>query len=162
MWPFKGKTPSSAEEYMHLRQSSDEEASELDLELSQKPRFLEPSSSHRWYRNIFVIILSTITLLGIGFSSGVFLEKTGTLAKLSTSTGHDDTSQESKCHDPAIRREWRSLSLEQKHGYVDAVLCLRKTPSKLNENMTRYDDFPFLHTTVGEYGKYLVPNSCYI
>ena|ERR1700761_4477352 len=54
-----------------------------------------------------------------------------------------------KCKDPVTRREWRSLSMAEKHDYLNAVQCLAHTPSKFNDTLTRYDDFPHVHDTVG-------------
>lgn len=153
MWPFRNSSLSSPEEYMHLRQSSDEEASEQDYELSKSASFPKKESSAKFYGRAIAIIFSTIAVLGIGFGSGVFLESQGLLASVSITQDHPSVHSHSTCKNPPIRREWRSLSLVQKHEYVDAVLCLRKLPSSLNKNMSRYDDFPFLHTTIGEYGK---------
>lgn len=57
------------------------------------------------------------------------------------------------CKSPAIRREWRSLSMKEKHRYLEAVQCLAHTPSKFTPNMTLYDDFPHVHDTTGAFCK---------
>ena len=39
--------------------------------------------------------------------------------------------------------------MEERHDYLNAVQCLAHTPSKLNDSLTRFDDFPHVHDTVG-------------
>lgn len=58
---------------------------------------------------------------------------------------------ETSCQNPSIRREWRSLSMKEKHEYLQAVQCLSHTPSRLTSNMTLYDDFPHVHDTTGAF-----------
>jgi tyrosinase len=53
-----------------------------------------------------------------------------------------------------MRHEWRNLSMEQQHDYINAAQCLQHIPSKLHTGMSLYDDFPFLHDVVGDYGMY--------
>jgi hypothetical protein len=52
----------------------------------------------------------------------------------------------------STRREWRTLTMLQKHDYIAAVRCLKITPSRLALNHTLYDDFPYIHYHIGEYG----------
>lgn len=49
------------------------------------------------------------------------------------------------CQQPTTRREWRTLSEPEKLDYVTAVKCLATKPSKLRNNGTLYDDFPWVH-----------------
>ncbi|PQE17834.1 di-copper centre protein [Rutstroemia sp. NJR-2017a WRK4] len=51
----------------------------------------------------------------------------------------------STCSSPPIRREWRTLSSNAKKEYIDAVQCLTTRPSKVRNNGSLYDDFPFVH-----------------
>lgn len=53
-----------------------------------------------------------------------------------------------KCENPSVRREWRSLSQDEKQNYIDAVNCLAKLPSIIRENGTLYDDFPWVHNQI--------------
>ena len=55
------------------------------------------------------------------------------------------------CPNPPTRREWRSLSRDEKQDYLLAVQCLRETPSRLGLNQSLYDDFPYVHIRVGGY-----------
>jgi hypothetical protein len=62
-------------------------------------------------------------------------------------------------HEPVTtRREWRTLTKLQKHEYIAAVRCLKIMPSRLGLNHTLYDDFPYIHFHVGEYGKSRPPD----
>lgn len=67
--------------------------------------------------------------------------------------GRDGTSTQARiaCRNPSDRQEWRDLSKDQKQNYLDAVLCLKETPSRLNMNQSLYDDFPWVHALIGEY-----------
>ena len=49
------------------------------------------------------------------------------------------------CIQPAVRQEWRTLSKPEKSAYISAVQCLSTQPSKLRDNGTLYDDFPWVH-----------------
>lgn len=90
-----------------------------------------------------LVSILCIALLGltIGFIGGVLLPAIRRVDVLSYRA----------CRDPPVRREWRTLSKKEKHDYVDAVQCLRTTPSRLGMNQSLYDDFPWIHTLVGGY-----------
>ena len=69
---------------------------------------------------------------------------------LRLSPQHDMTTTASKgspwvCQQPTIRREWRRLSEPEQLHYITAVKCLATKPSKLRNNGTLYDDFPWVH-----------------
>lgn len=64
---------------------------------------------------------------------------------------HTIPSSVSQCQQPTIRREWRTLDPTEQHAYLDAVNCLRAHPSRLGLNHTLYDDFPWVHSQIGEY-----------
>jgi hypothetical protein len=59
----------------------------------------------------------------------------------------------SKCDSVSKRREWRTLTMPQKYEYLSAVQCLKTRPSKLGLDHTLYDDFPYIHSRVGGYGR---------
>ncbi|KAH7199412.1 hypothetical protein ACKRZS_001972 [Fusarium odoratissimum] len=49
-----------------------------------------------------------------------------------------------------VRRDWKALSKKERKAYINAVLCLRKKPSKADPSFapgarTRYDDFVAVH-----------------
>ena len=108
---------------------------------SQKPRERKRKSSFRHYLRILLIATSCLAL---GFTSGA-------LIRYHDSGIRSSASFSSKCTNPPTRREWRSLSGLEKKNYIDAVQCLRRTPSKLGLNQTLYDDFPYVHSRVGSY-----------
>ena len=57
------------------------------------------------------------------------------------------------CHEPTIRREWRTLSDDEKLEYISAAKCLTEIPSLIGLNGTAHDDFAFVHMAVGEHSK---------
>ena len=64
---------------------------------------------------------------------------------------HPEPPKPSTCRGASLRREWRSLSMSEKHQYIDAVNCLRDQPSAIGLNQSLYDDFPYIHSRVGQY-----------
>ncbi|CAJ2507926.1 Uu.00g091120.m01.CDS01 [Anthostomella pinea] len=74
-------------------------------------------------------ILSSLALLAIAPPSSVFAE--------------------ADCSEPLVRKEWRTLSSEEKQSYLSAVQCLQKTPGKTSDSypgvQSRYDDFQAEH-----------------
>lgn len=145
MWPFKSQQRSSECVYLPLVDGSENgfESDKLEDGQSSDPY------SRRYCTAIVYFSIVTITL-ATGFIAGFFMERRGILyfteAISSTHSSH------TLCHNPDTRREWRSLGLDQKHEYLEAVQCLRHIPSALNPNMSLYDDFPYLHNTIGDYG----------
>jgi len=68
-------------------------------------------------------------------------------AALAAPTGR---SSDHECKNPAVRKEWRSLTNKQRAMYHEAVKCLRTKPSKvesggLSKNV--WDDFAYVHYT---------------
>ncbi|KAJ1305208.1 hypothetical protein OPQ81_000237 [Rhizoctonia solani] len=57
-----------------------------------------------------------------------------------------------KCTNPAIRREWRTLSQDQRDKFHKAVKCLQDKPSTLTveESKSLYDDFTYVHYTINK------------
>lgn len=52
------------------------------------------------------------------------------------------------CTSPYYRREWRSLSEEEKQNYLDAFQCFIDSPSVLGFNGSLYNDFAWAHNRV--------------
>ncbi|KAH6855450.1 hypothetical protein B0I37DRAFT_56425 [Chaetomium sp. MPI-CAGE-AT-0009] len=50
-----------------------------------------------------------------------------------------------RCANPHIRREWRSLTTEERLEFIRAVNMLAELPSQWSGNGTMYDDFAILH-----------------
>lgn len=57
------------------------------------------------------------------------------------------------CTSPPIRREWRALTLTEKHDFISAIQCISKTPSARDGNLTIYDDIAVLHGGIGSWCK---------
>ena len=105
---------------------------------------------------IFAVILSLICL-AVGFTSGAHLKR---FIAIDASLG---VTAEPVCNRPPYRREWRSLSHQEKHTYIQAVQCLKQIPSRLGQNQSLYDDFPYVHFRVGGYctfSRYQIAFTC--
>lgn len=102
-----------------------------------------PPKSRFWH--ILVLWLMTIALVAVAARASFYFY---------SSTPQESALSSTQCQNPSIRREWRTLSTSEKLDYLDAVVCLTKTPSVLGLNQTLFDDFPFIHTTIGKEGKY--------
>ncbi|KJX99738.1 tyrosinase tyrosinase: common central domain protein [Zymoseptoria brevis] len=63
---------------------------------------------------------------------------------------HRSLSQ-SPCQSIAIRREWRALTADERDDFVRSVKCLSTVPSRWMHNGTVYDDFAYLHGSIGKW-----------
>ncbi|GKT84519.1 tyrosinase-like protein [Colletotrichum tofieldiae] len=54
----------------------------------------------------------------------------------------------SSCKEPYFRREWRSLSKQEKRDYIDAFQCFIDSPSVMGLNGSLYNDFSWVHNLV--------------
>ena len=54
------------------------------------------------------------------------------------------------CATLSTRLEWRSLSMEDKEKYLDAVRCLATRPSKKLPQDSLYDDISYVHVDTEE------------
>jgi hypothetical protein len=71
------------------------------------------------------------------------------------------SSSASSCIHSGVRKEWRTLSSNEKQSYISAVQCLSRKPSKLSTNTTLYDDFGYVHTIVGHTSKKIISSVKY-
>lgn len=108
----------------------------------------------RWY--IYLISCGALSLL-LGLSVGAYVHRH--LHKAQSGMEWAPHATSSNCHHPVIRREWRSLSVEEKDDYLDAVRCLRDIPSRIGQSQSLYDDFPWIHYRIGDYCESLFPMS---
>ncbi|PSN59511.1 monooxygenase [Corynespora cassiicola Philippines] len=76
------------------------------------------------------------------------LLKTITFSTLAAATALPPRATDSECQNPTTRKEWRTLSSEEKTDYIKAVGCLSQSPSKLGLISTRADDFPYVHISL--------------
>lgn len=86
------------------------------------------------YAGLTIISLITVTVSLVHLLSG-----TGT------------TTTFPPCKNPAVRREWRSLTSSEKQNFTQAVICLASIPSTWQPNGTIYDDFAILHGGIGSW-----------
>lgn len=59
-----------------------------------------------------------------------------------------------ECHDPMVRKEWRTLDPTTQSAYISAVRCLMHHPSIFLEETSFYDDLIFAHSKTGSYSHY--------
>ncbi|TVY13044.1 Tyrosinase ustQ [Lachnellula arida] len=88
--------------------------------------------------------------------TGVYVAA-GTLIFVRRSTVHESVSSIQSCQNPSVRREWRTLSTDEKLAYLDAVVCLTKTPSVIGRNQTVFEDFSWIHNNKGMSAHYAAP-----
>ena len=100
--------------------------------------------SWKWLSFAFFSCCIVFACLVIGF--------TGAQYATSSRSGMEEQRLKSpkSCDQPALRKEWRSLERTEKLNYIEAVLCLKSTPSQLGLNHSLYDDFPWVHMHFGE------------
>ncbi|TVY36278.1 Tyrosinase [Lachnellula subtilissima] len=104
------------------------------------------------YRRLwFVVALCCIAVVG------VVVVAAGTIIYVRPSTVHKSASSSQSCQNPSVRREWRTLSTDEKLAYLDAVVCLTKTPSVIGRNQTVFEDFPWTHNNKGMSAHYAAP-----
>ena len=129
----------------HYSQSTAAYAPVVDLEFDDEKA---DENSHSLVRNVHgsrafrlsLALCTGILFIILGFGAvGLFQHKIEFKALASTA-----------CTNPTIRREWRGLSDIEKSDYIQAVQCLRSSPSRLGLNQTLYDDFPYVHSRNGE------------
>ncbi len=97
-------------------------------------------SKKSWIWIFFAMCIVVVIFLAIG--TLIYLQRHNRIVSSTLET----------CKDPKLRQEWRTMSMEQQHDYIKAALCLRYTPSRLHSEMSLYEDFPFLHDVIGDYG----------
>lgn len=139
MWPFKPK------ETTYLAVESSESSSELEFGKTRKLQ----KQNISLYTYLLTAFFAGALCLILGFVGGQFIQDNGLVSKLRTNSQIQPTS----CRSITTRKEWRSLSTAEKEDYVTAVQCLTTKQSKLSieKGDTLYNDFPYLHTTIGGY-----------
>lgn len=126
------------------RYTSVEVEDDYDTQLKRGDPSQSPASDIFIRLNLWSLLLIVILFLTSIFSNWVLFfnikhfpqQDTGSVASARPSLF---------CQQASIRREWRTLTLDEQQNYVRAVRCLATKPSKLNENGTLYDDFPWVH-----------------
>ncbi|KAK6814605.1 Tyrosinase ustQ [Aspergillus parasiticus] len=90
----------------------------------------------------FVPVYAVLTIISL-------ITVTVSLVHLLSATGTTTTFP--PCKNPAVRREWRSLTTSEKQNFTQAVICLASIPSTWQPNGTIYDDFAILHGGIGSW-----------
>jgi hypothetical protein len=91
---------------------------------------------------IAAALVALVAVFALGFASG-YRSGGGALEAPASSP-----QRSSNCTEPLIRKEWRSLSKEEKKSYLDAFQCFIDSPSQLGMNGSLYDDFSWAHNLV--------------
>lgn len=130
---------------MHYSQSTAAYAPVVDLEFDDHTKDENPhpliNNAHRSrVSRLSLALWVTVLCIVLGFGGGILIEQNIGAKSLASIS----------CANPVVRREWRDLSDAERSEYVDAVQCLRRTPSRLGLNQTLYDDFPYVHSRNGE------------
>lgn len=124
-------------DYSSLRSSSSEDVTSSSLD---KFDIEKSSNIHQVRTQILYYILAVTLVLGSFVVAGTLVHSASSAAN-----------RVSTCQQPVTRREWRSLSHNEKDAYIAAVVCLSSQPSILHANTTALDDFAWLHAHVGNY-----------
>lgn len=146
-------------QYTQANDSSSEDAESIFKDdRSNKVLLQSTVSTKRQYLNVRVvfvictscILLSIVSLYIIDYLS--FSTHRNQLATTSTPAQNQST----VCSDPALRQEWRTLSVQQRHEYISAVQCLQNHSSKLGPNHTLHDEFTWIHSRMGNFSMFIL------
>lgn len=130
MWPFNKATQS----YRPLK-TEIEEGESIDLD---NPEELKPTS--RWR---FIAVVALCVSVVCGALAIMVYDHLTSFSK----PGHP-TDGAFSC---PLRREWRTLTPEEKQHYIESVLCLGTIDSALPKhfNSSLHEDYPWIHAHVG-------------
>ncbi|KAF2873321.1 hypothetical protein BDV95DRAFT_488915 [Massariosphaeria phaeospora] len=131
--PLKGYLPLSNLAQPSCSSSSSPQPSRLSTSLSLSRPPILPALS--------IAVSATLCIL-LGFLCG--------LQSQTPTTAAPSTSNTQWCVHPPTRREWRSLSALEREDYISAVKCLKTRSSRVGQPHSLYDDFPWVHTFVGD------------
>jgi hypothetical protein len=137
MWPFN-------QQNWKYSKANVESADDNDENHQSAPTTIKERASPQT-KNSCIFALSIVTCVACGFLLVYLLGRSYLISRKPATA--------ISCQNPRIRREWRTLSHAEKHQYLDAVTCLRHTPSRINPNLSLYDDFPYVHDRIASYGQ---------
>jgi tyrosinase len=126
---------SSRIRYQPLSNSADADEKTLNLLWQEEAGETRPSYSRRL---ILIILFSLIVAASLLYT-----------VLFSTNSIHQHLSPSPLCPTIAVRKEWRDLSREEQRNYIQAVQCLGSKPSRVGLEQSLYDDFPYIHSQVG-------------
>jgi hypothetical protein len=139
-------------QYDHLPES--EGSFDSDLLMEKRGQSLSRRKSCWQIVKIAALISTAIITVVVVFALGYASGSRG--YSQTESTSHNHTTQEVKtnvCKDPYMRKEWRSLSTEEKQDYLNAFQCFIDKPSMLGMNGSLYNDFSFVHNLIAHSSK---------
>ncbi|KAF4615860.1 hypothetical protein G7Y89_g15255 [Cudoniella acicularis] len=141
----KGEEPGMMQA-QHAHQNADAVDSDSESDYS-KPASATTHNRTRYIRNTLIICATSIllvvtTLYTIHYA---FPERNP------PSTNISGQPQPTKCRDPVVRQEWRTLSIQQRRNYISAVQCLQNHPSNIGLNHTLHDEFTWIHSRLGNF-----------
>lgn len=120
-------------------EASDAESEQNGPLLSEDERLEPPARPTLRY---MILLPIAAIIFFVGFSLGILLDfEPQPQLEPEVQTAQSPT----RCTNPVVRREWRSLSTMEKDVYIGAVQCLYSLPSEINPNSTLYDDFAWTH-----------------
>jgi len=141
MLPYLNMITRSTKGVKYTRVVSNDDGAKSDSELQLEKLSIRTESSRAWIRTAIVVGIIVILFLAGGATSYFQLYN------------YNGFPTKRSCQSPALRQEWRSFSTDEQYDYINAAQCLRSIPSRLHDGMSIYDDFPFLHDVVGDYGR---------
>lgn len=136
---------SSTQAYDHVPTSDAEASSDSGLLLGEKR--LQVPTERPWWKFVKIAGLICATVLGVlgifalGYTSGY--HEAAEFPSIATAGQASST-----CTKPYFRREWRSLSTDEKKEYMDAFQCFIDSPSVLGLNGSLYNDFSWVHNLI--------------
>ncbi len=140
MLPYPNMPLFSQQKGKYLPVHTTDESLPLESESNFSKLTVRIKSKKPWIWPFLVTCIVVVILLATGIF--VYLQR----------HRHNFSPTSATCKNPTLRQEWRTLSVEQQYDYINAALCLRNTPSRLHLGMALYEDFPFLHDVIGDYG----------
>ncbi|KAK2025705.1 Di-copper centre-containing protein [Colletotrichum zoysiae] len=136
------QSSSSQQQYVHVPTS----------DVSRDPDFadeklLKVASERPWSRcfKFSALVCAAILGLSAGFSLGY---TSGYHWRPDLSRTETPADASGSCENPYFRREWRSLSKQEKKDYLDAFQCFIDSPSVMGLNGSLYNDFSWVHNLV--------------
>ncbi|KAK7952804.1 uncharacterized protein PG986_008532 [Apiospora aurea] len=114
-----------------------------------------PAQRRTWLQRLCATIF-LIVIIAVFFATYyVFQPGDDRKASNSAAVHHHHHSHSSEgCRQLHVRREWRTIDVEEKRSYIMAVKCLMAHPSQFMAGTSYYDDFIYAHSKTGVYSHY--------
>lgn len=152
---------SSPYHYVGTTDSTEEFQSANELDSKELHQIQVTAEHRRQYGRIGILLCTTCILLSTASIYTLFYPISRIYQSSNTTSAQ---LQGVTCRNPALRQEWRTLSIQQKRAYISAVQCLQTKPSKLGMDHKLHDEFTWLHSRLGNFSRLLwnisIINSC--